>query len=130
MRGRKLLSSRDGADRHDGVKDERFPQFRAVAKWRQHEIGSPTRRLRRSLPRSLTPSSLLAVRARLSRTRGDETMTISIESHIEELRAELRNAWRSSRARSRSSAELELAEAELALAIAEQSGKVDAEPPF
>lgn len=40
-------------------------------------------------------------------------MTISIESHIEELRAEL-----------------ELAEAELIRAIAEQSGEVDAEPPF
>lgn len=56
-------------------------------------------------------------------------MTISIESHIEELRAELRNACdQSERAEIR--AELELAEAEVTLAIAEQSGEVDAEPPF
>lgn len=56
-------------------------------------------------------------------------MTIFIESHIEELRAELRNACdQSERAEIR--AELELAEAELTLAIAEQSGDVDAEPPF
>jgi hypothetical protein len=56
-------------------------------------------------------------------------MTISIESHIEELKAELRNAGdHVERAEIR--AELEIAEAELALAIAEQSGDVDAEPPF
>lgn len=56
-------------------------------------------------------------------------MTVSIESHVEELRAELRNAcdhWERGEIR----AELELAQAELALAIAEQSGEVDAEPPF
>ena len=56
-------------------------------------------------------------------------MTISIESHIEELRAELRNADDQGE-RSLIRVELELAEAELALAIAEQSGEVDAEPPF
>ena len=56
-------------------------------------------------------------------------MTISIERHIEELRAELRNAGdHGERAQIR--AELELAEAELTLAIAEQSVEVDAEPPF
>jgi hypothetical protein len=57
------------------------------------------------------------------------TMTISIESHIEELRAELRNACDQVE-RIQIHAELELAEAELILAIAEQSGEVDAEPPF
>ena len=56
-------------------------------------------------------------------------MTISIESHIEELRAELRNACDQVE-RIQIHAELELAEAELILAIAEQSGEVDAEPPF
>jgi hypothetical protein len=56
-------------------------------------------------------------------------MTISIESHIEELRAELRNAG-DQRERAEIRAELELSEVELALAIAEQSGDVDAEPPF
>lgn len=56
-------------------------------------------------------------------------MTISIESHIWELKAELRNAVdQSERAEIR--AELELAEAEHALAIAEQSGDIEAEPPF
>ena len=56
-------------------------------------------------------------------------MMISIESHIEELRAELRNACDYGE-RAQIRAELELAEAELTLAIAEQSGEVDAEPPF
>lgn len=56
-------------------------------------------------------------------------MTISIESHIEELRAELCNAC-DQRERAEIRAELQLAEAELILAIAEQSGEVDAEPPF
>jgi len=56
-------------------------------------------------------------------------MTISIESHIEELKAELRNAGDNVE-RGQIRAELQLAEAELALAIAEQAGEVDAEPPF
>lgn len=56
-------------------------------------------------------------------------MTISIESQIEELRAELRNADDQGE-RTQIRAELELAEAELALAVAEQSGDVDAEPAF
>jgi hypothetical protein len=56
-------------------------------------------------------------------------MTISIESQIEELRAELRNAVDQDE-RSQILVELKLAEAELALAIAEQYGEVDAEPPF
>lgn len=56
-------------------------------------------------------------------------MTISIETHIEELKAELRNAGDHGE-RAQICAELELAEAELTLAIAEQSGEVDAEPPF
>lgn len=56
-------------------------------------------------------------------------MTISIESHIEELRAELRNADdQVERAQIR--IELDLAEAELAVSIAEQSGEFDPEPPF
>lgn len=56
-------------------------------------------------------------------------MTISIESHIEELRAELRNAD-DHMERSQIRVELELAEAELAVTVAEQSGEVDPEPPF
>jgi hypothetical protein len=56
-------------------------------------------------------------------------MTISIESHIEELRAELRNAGDGVE-RAQIRVELNLIEAELALAIAEQSGEADAEPPF
>jgi hypothetical protein len=56
-------------------------------------------------------------------------MTISIETHIEELRAELHNAG-DQEERSQIRLELELVEAELALAIAEQSGEVDAVPPF
>lgn len=56
-------------------------------------------------------------------------MTISIESHIEELRAELRNAD-DHMERAQISIELDLAEAELAVVIAEQSGEVDPEPPF
>lgn len=55
-------------------------------------------------------------------------MTISIESHIEELRAELRNAHdHTERAQIR--VELELAEAQLAVTIGEQSGEADAKPP-
>ena len=56
-------------------------------------------------------------------------MTVSIESQIEELRAELRNADDQGE-RSLIRVELEFAQAVLALAIAEQSGEVDAEPPF
>lgn len=55
-------------------------------------------------------------------------MTISIESQIEELRAELSNAGdEGERIQIRN--ELDLVEAELGLAIAEQSGDVEAEPP-
>lgn len=56
-------------------------------------------------------------------------MTDSIESHIEELRAELRNAGDPVE-RAQIQVELNLAEAELAVAIAEQSGEADPEPPF
>ena len=56
------------------------------------------------------------------------TMTNALEIHIEELRAELRNADQAERRHI--AAELELAQAELAAAIAEQDGTVDAAPPF
>ena len=55
------------------------------------KIGSPTPRPCRSLARSLTPPSPPGWWLRLSQTQGDETMTFSLEQHIEELRAELAN---------------------------------------
>lgn len=55
-------------------------------------------------------------------------MTNAFEIHIEELRAELRNADPAERRQI--AAELELAQAELAAAIAEQDGTIDADPPF
>ncbi|OJG00934.1 hypothetical protein AX760_25065, partial [Pararhizobium antarcticum] len=60
-------------------------------------------------------------------TQGDETMTI--EQHIEELRAELNNACDAVERREIQT-ELEMAQAELAVITAEQDGSVDAEPPF
>ncbi|APG95335.1 hypothetical protein [Sinorhizobium americanum] len=55
-------------------------------------------------------------------------MTTALEIHIEELRAELRNADPAERGQIE--AELELARAELVVVIAERDGVVDAEPPF
>lgn len=52
-----------------------------------------------------------------------------IEQHIEELRAELRNAWDVVERRE-IEGELEMALAELAIIEAEQDGIIDAEPPF
>lgn len=52
-----------------------------------------------------------------------------IEQHIEELRAELRNAVDPVERRW-IVAELELARAELEVLMAEDDGLVDAEPPF
>lgn len=54
---------------------------------------------------------------------------MTIEQHIEELRAELRNAFDVSERRE-IRVELECARAELAIMIAEQDGRLDAEPPF
>jgi len=54
---------------------------------------------------------------------------MTIEQHIEELRAELRNAWDAAERR-QIEAELQLAEADLAVMLAEQEGVVEAEPPF
>lgn len=54
---------------------------------------------------------------------------MTIEQHIEELRAELRNAWGAAERR-QIEAELQLAEADLAVTLAEQEGAVEAEPPF
>ncbi|WP_157785516.1 hypothetical protein [Sinorhizobium fredii] len=56
------------------------------------------------------------------------TMTIALEIHVEELRAELRNADPAERRQIEG--ELELARAELIAAMAEQDGTGDAEPPF
>nr|WP_172684616.1 hypothetical protein [Rhizobium rhizogenes]ASK42121.1 hypothetical protein [Rhizobium rhizogenes] len=114
--------------RADGIKDERLtPKFQARSCGPIQKFGSPTRRLRRSLSRSLTPPSRPALRARLSRTQGDEIMTI--EQHIEELRAELNNACDAAERR-QIEGELELARAELAVQLAEQVGTIKAEPPF
>ncbi len=83
--------------RAGSVKDERLaPKFQARSCGPNQKFGSPTRRLRRSLTRSLTRPSRPTPRARLSRTQGDETMTI--EQHIEELRAEFEQHMRRSRA--------------------------------
>ena len=54
---------------------------------------------------------------------------MTIEQHIEELRAELRNAWDTAERR-QIEVELQLAEADLAVMLAEQEGAVEAEPPF
>ena len=54
---------------------------------------------------------------------------MTIEQHIEELRAELRNAWDAAERR-QIEAELQLAEADLAVMLAGQEGAVEAEPPF
>ncbi|PDT39324.1 hypothetical protein CO656_22455 [Sinorhizobium sp. FG01] len=111
-----------------GSRTSGFPQFcLRYGSLRSNKIGSPTRRLRRSLARSLTPSLLPAPPSRLSRTQGDETMTI--EQHIEELRRELRNACDAVERR-QVEAELQLAQADLAVALAEQGGIIEAEPPF
>lgn len=56
-------------------------------------------------------------------------MTISIEQHIEELRAELRNAVYADERRWIEH-ELEISLAELAVIEAELDGRVSAEPPF
>lgn len=54
---------------------------------------------------------------------------MTIEQHIEELRAELNNACDGAERR-QIEVDLELAQAELALELAEQFGTIDAEPPF
>ena len=54
---------------------------------------------------------------------------MTIEQHIEELRAELKNAF-DAKERREIAVELELVEAELILILAQQDGLVDAEPPF
>ena len=55
-------------------------------------------------------------------------MTVALEDHIEELRRELNCCDPAERAQI--AEELELTQAELAVAIAEQEGRIDAEPPF
>ncbi|WP_176439449.1 hypothetical protein [Rhizobium esperanzae] len=54
---------------------------------------------------------------------------MNIEQHIEELRAELRNACDADE-RAQVEAELQLAQADLAVALAEQDGTIEPEPPF
>ncbi|WP_189510245.1 hypothetical protein [Mesorhizobium sp. M1D.F.Ca.ET.043.01.1.1] len=54
---------------------------------------------------------------------------MTIEQHIDELRAELKNACDVIERR-QIEAELQLAEAELAVKLAEQNGAIGAEPPF
>lgn len=104
------------------------PNFARALRERPHEIGSPTRRLWRSLSRSLTPPFHPAWKLRLSQTQGDQAMRI--EQHIEELRAELRNSCDAAERREIAT-ELKLAERELAAVETYQSGCgfVRAEPP-
>ncbi len=54
---------------------------------------------------------------------------MTIEQHIEELRAELKSVWDVAERR-QIETELQLAEADLAVMIAEQEGVIEAEPPF
>lgn len=54
---------------------------------------------------------------------------MTIEQHIEELRAELKNACDAAERREIQT-QLALAQAELAISTAEQNSSVDAEPPF
>ncbi|MCA1494490.1 hypothetical protein I6F11_26730 [Ensifer sp. NBAIM29] len=54
---------------------------------------------------------------------------MTIEQHIDELRAELRNAVDANERR-QIEAELELARAEREVILAEQDGRVSTEPPF
>jgi hypothetical protein len=54
---------------------------------------------------------------------------MTIEQHIEELRAELKNVCDAAERREIQT-ELDLAQAELAIITAEKDGSVDAEPPF
>ncbi|SSC73783.1 unnamed protein product [Ciceribacter sp. T2.26MG-112.2] len=56
-------------------------------------------------------------------------MTYELETQIEELRAELRNAVDGAERR-QIQAELEVAEEELAIATTEMHGLAEAEPPF
>ncbi|WP_170973522.1 hypothetical protein [Rhizobium sp. FKY42] len=56
-------------------------------------------------------------------------MTYELEIQIEELRAELRNAVGDTERREIQT-ELECAVAELAVIVANQEGRLDAEPPF
>lgn len=53
---------------------------------------------------------------------------MTIEQHIEELRAELRNACEAYERRA-IEVELECAQAELAIIVAEQDGRLDVKPP-
>lgn len=54
---------------------------------------------------------------------------MTIEQHIEELRAELKSACDAVERR-QIQAELELAQADLAVMLAEQDGAIEAGPPF
>jgi len=54
---------------------------------------------------------------------------MTIEQHIEELRAELKNVCDAVERR-QLEAELELAQADLIVTLAEQNGSIEAEPPF
>ena len=54
---------------------------------------------------------------------------MTIEQHIEELRAELKSAFDSAERR-QIEAELELAQTALVVMLAEQVGSIEAEPPF
>lgn len=79
------------------------------------------------MPASRTSGAPLTARVVFHKLK--ETTTMLLEQHIEELRAELRNAvYRDERREIE--VELELACAELAVIMAEQEGVIDIEPPF
>jgi len=113
---------------HAGVKDERFPQFSAVDRRPTSENRlphSPALPVACAIPDPAIPTRP----ASSSFTNVKEMTTMTIEQHIEELRAELKNAFDATERR-QIEAELELAQADLMVALAEQDGTVDAEPPF
>jgi hypothetical protein len=114
---------------HDGLKDERCPQF-CLRSGSLHsaKIGTPTRRRWRSRSAILDPATPPCPRAS-SFTNFKETTTMVLEQHIEELRREM-NATYDRVERREIEAELELACAELEVIMAEQEGVIDAEPPF
>jgi len=112
-----------------GLKDERFPQFAPPAltgSFRKSAPPLPGSAGRWRAPRPRHPLSGPTV---IVHKRQETKMTYTLEIQIEELRAELRNAVDGAERRD-IEAELECALAELAVIVAEQDGRLEAEPPF
>jgi hypothetical protein len=74
------------------------------------------------------PDPVISSRPAASSFSKVKEMTMLLEQHIEELRAEMNHCHPDERRQI--AAELELALAELAVIMAEQDGSVDAVPPF